>query len=40
MKLLIIVSVLIIVSTIITLLAMKFSSQVIDEADEFDNQED
>ena len=40
MKLLIIAVVIIIVSIIITLLVMKFSSRVIDEADELDNQED
>ena len=40
MKLLIIISVIIVVGLSITLLAMKFSSQVINEADEFDNHED
>jgi hypothetical protein len=40
MKLLIIASVLIILSLTITLLVMKFSSQVINEMDELDNQED
>jgi hypothetical protein len=40
MKLLIITSVLIVLSLTITLLVMKFSSQVIDEADDLDNQPD
>lgn len=40
MKLLIITSVLIVLSLTITLLVMKFSSQVINEMDELDNQED
>lgn len=40
MKLLAITSVLIIISLTITLLVMKFSSQVIDEADELDNHQD
>ena len=40
MKLLIITSVLIVLSLTITLLVMKFSSQVIDEADDLDNQID
>lgn len=40
MKLLIITSVLIVLSLTITLLVMKFSSQVMDEADDLDNQTD
>jgi hypothetical protein len=39
MKLLAITSVLIIVSVLITLLIIKLSTKVIDEADELDNQE-
>lgn len=39
MKLLIIASVIIVVGLTITLLVMKFSSQVMNEADEFENQD-
>jgi hypothetical protein len=40
MKLLALTLVLIVISTIITLLVMKFSSRVINEADDLDNQPD